>query len=59
MSDYTISWGYIVSRMESLYGIKPDDEERFSFGEIERNIQYIWQEFFEIKYKEEFGERSE
>lgn len=27
MSDYCISWGYIVSRMESLYGIKPDDDE--------------------------------
>jgi hypothetical protein len=41
--------------MESLYGLKPDDEKRFSFGEIERYIQYIWQEFFEIKYREEFG----
>lgn len=59
MSDYTISWGYIVSRMESLFGLKPDDEERFWFIEIERHVAYIWQEYFEMKYREEFCERSE
>lgn len=53
-NDYTITWGYIVSRMESLYGIKPDDEERVAFGDIEKRINYIWQEYFEIKYKGEF-----
>lgn len=59
MIDYTITWGYIVSRMESLYGLKPDDEERFSMWDFERRIAYIWQEYFEIKYKEEFGARME
>lgn len=55
MSDYCISWGYIVSRMESLYGISPDDEEKVAFGEIEKRMAYIWQEYFEMLYREEFG----
>lgn len=59
MIDYSISWGYIVSRMESLYGISPDDEEKVAFGEIEKHIAYIWQEYFEMLYKEEFGEKIE
>lgn len=53
--DYSISWGYIVARMQSLYGINPDSEEKVSFGEIERHINYIWQEYFEILYNDEFG----
>ena len=59
MSDYSISWGYIVSRMESLYGIKPDSEEKVAYGDIERHMNYIWQEYFEILYKEEFGTKME
>lgn len=53
--DYTISWSYIVNRMESLYGISPDSEEKYSFGELEKHINYIWHEYFEILYNEEFG----
>lgn len=59
MSDYTITWGYIVSRMESLFGFKPDDESRISFGEVERFINAIWKEYFEIRYNEEFGAKAE
>lgn len=55
MTDYSITWGYIVSRMESLYGISPDSEEKVAFGEIEKNMAYIWQEYFEMRYREEFG----
>lgn len=54
-SDYSITWGYIVSRMQSLYGINPDDEERVAFGDIEKRINYIWQEYFEIKHNGEFN----
>lgn len=59
MSDYSISWGYIVSRMESLYGISPDNEEKVAYGDIERRMNYIWQEYFEILYWEEFGTKTE
>ncbi len=53
--DYSISWAYIVSRMESLFGISPDNEEKVAFGEIEKHLNYIWQEYFEILYNYEFG----
>ena len=56
--DYSISWAYIVQRMQSLYGISPDNEDLVAFGDIERHINYIWQEYFEILYKREFGTRS-
>ena len=59
MIDYSISWGYIVSRMESLYGIGPDSEEKVAYGNIERRMNYIWQEYFEMLYKEEFGAEME
>lgn len=59
MIDYSISWGYIVSRMESLYGIEPDSEEKVAYGDIERRINYIWQEYFEMLYKQEFGTKIE
>jgi len=57
MSDYSISWAYIVSRMESLYGIAPDNEEKVAYGDIERRMNYIWQEYFEILYNDEFGSK--
>lgn len=57
--DCTITWAYIVSRMESRYGFKPDNEERLSMGELERYIGDIWEEFIEIKYREEFEKDGE
>ena len=59
MSDYSVSWGYIVSRMESLYGISSDDDNRVAYGDIERRMNYIWQEYFEMLYEKEFSERGE
>lgn len=53
LTDYTIAWAYIVSRMESRYGFAPDNEEHLSFGEIERYLSDIWTEFFEVRYAEE------
>lgn len=58
-SDYSISWGYIVSRMESLYGIPPNSEDKVAYCEIERKLNAIWQEYFEILYAEEFGMKGE
>lgn len=58
MTDFLMSWGYIVSRMESLYGISPDNEEKVAFGDIERRMNYIWQEYFEMIYKEKFGGKT-
>lgn len=59
MTDYSITWGYIVSRMESLYGISHDNEEKVAFGEIEKNMAYIWQEYFEMRYREECGAKMD
>ena len=59
MSDYSITWAYIVSRMESRYGFAPDNEERLSFGEIERYLSDIWTEFFEVRYAEEMETKNE
>lgn len=51
--DYLITWSYLVSRMESKYGFAPDNEEKMSFGELEKYLRSIWAEFFEIKHGEE------
>lgn len=51
MSDYSISWGYIVSRMESLYGVEPNDEEKVAYCDITRHLDYIWQEYYKILYE--------
>lgn len=59
MIDYSITWAYIVSRMESLYGITPNNEDEVAFWEIEKCLQNIWNEFFEIKYKEEQKSKNE
>lgn len=53
MGDYSISWGYIVSRMEFIYGVKPNDEVKMAYCDIIRRLDYIWQEYFEMLYKSE------
>ena len=55
--DYCITWSYIVSRMQSKFGFSPDNEEKLSFGEIEKYIYDIWVEFFEILYKKEMEQK--
>ena len=59
MTDYSISWGYIVARMKSLYGISSDDDNRVPYGDIEKRMNYIWQEYFEMLYEKEFGGKGE
>ena len=53
MIDYSISWGYIVARMKSLYGISPDDDNPVAYGDIEKRMNHIWREYFEILYEKE------
>lgn len=55
MSDYSISWGYIVSRMESLYGVEPDNEEKIAYCDITRRLDYIWQEYFNMLFERDMN----
>ena len=48
MTDYSITWGYIVERMKTRYGIRVDSTERFSMGEIEAYLEDIWSEFVDM-----------
>lgn len=41
--DYSITWEFVIRKMEEVYGIKPDSELRLSLGEILRRINYIWE----------------
>lgn len=54
--DYSITWSYIVKKMEELYGIPPDSEELFSMGELNAYIDYIWGKFIAAK-NEEFAKK--
>jgi len=51
--DYSISWQYIVNRMEQKYGIKPDSTEKYSYGDIRHYMDGIWDEYFEMLYEHE------
>lgn len=51
--DYTISWGYIVKRMQEKFGVAPDDFVRVSYAEIRGMIEQIWTEYFLKIYKDD------
>ncbi len=51
--DYSITWRYIVDEMESRYGINPNDEENYAFGEIISLLNEIWKDYFLTLYKAE------
>lgn len=53
MDDYSITWKFIVDKMEERFGIAPDSTEKFSMGEIELRLEEIWTEFFETGGDEE------
>ena len=55
MSDYSISWAYIVSKMEERYGMPPDNEEKMAFGDIEKYLSEIWSEYVDIKDHDDFA----
>ena len=51
--DYTITWNYICSKMEQMFGIKTDSCQKFSMGEIHKYINCIWDEYYkEVKNNE-------
>lgn len=49
--DYSISWNYIVSRMETRFLIDPTSMKEYSFWDIVNRIDSIWQEYKELKGK--------
>ena len=46
-SDCSITWGYIVNKMEKKFGIAPDSNAKYSMGEIDKMIETIWLEFID------------
>lgn len=45
--DCSISWNYIVRKMEEVFGVKPDSDIKYSYAEIETRMNYIWSEFID------------
>ena len=58
VDDYRITWDYIVDRMESKYGFKPDNEEKCSFGELMKYLSDIWEEYVDILNKDKESETT-
>lgn len=46
--NYSITWAYIVSRMESLFGIKPNCNEEMSFRELIKYQTVIFDEYYDL-----------
>lgn len=42
--SHTLTWGYIVQKLEEKYGIRLDSDERFSFKEITLYIEDLYDE---------------
>ena len=53
LSNYCITWGYIVEQMKTKYGYSPESTEQMSLGEIELYIDAIWEDFVEKKEREQ------
>ncbi len=51
--DYSITWGYVVQKMNEKYGICVESNEKFSFGELMLYMNRIWDDFFIAKFEEE------
>ncbi len=45
MNDSCITWKYICDEMDNRFGIDPKSDEKFSFGEIERYLEAIWEDY--------------
>ena len=52
---HTLTWGYIVQKLEERYGIRLDSDERFSFKEITLYIEDLYDE---MKKEEQEDERQ-
>lgn len=61
MSDYCITWKYIVDKMSERFNIQPDNEERYEMWYFEKRLELIWEEHFNDLYEKEFNlkERNE
>lgn len=61
MSDYCITWKYIVDKMSERFNIQPDNEEYHEMWYFERKLKIIWGEYFDNLYEKEFNlkERNE
>lgn len=61
MSDYCITWKYIVDKMSERFNIQPDNEERYEMWYFEKRLELIWEEYFDELYEKEFNlkERNE
>ena len=53
VTDYSITWKYIVEQMDKKFGIPFNSKELFAMGEIEAYIKKIWNDFFNEKLKNE------
>ncbi len=53
MTDYSITWGYIVSVMREKFGIAPDSDEKFAYGDLSRKLNQIWSDYFDELYERE------
>lgn len=45
--NYTITWQYIVEKMEEKYNISPKSIQPFAYGELTRCLDKIWSEYFQ------------
>lgn len=54
MSDYCITWKYIVDKMSERFDILPDDEEPHAMWYFEQRLEKIWEEYFDNLYEKEF-----
>ena len=61
MSDYCITWKYIIDKMSERFNIRPDNEEYHEMWYFERKLEIIWEEYFDNLYEKEFNlkERNE
>lgn len=52
-NDYSITWAYIVKKMEEEYDIGPKSERLFAFADLVRYMNYIWGDYCNEKYEKE------
>ena len=45
MNGFSISWSYIVQKMEEKFGITPNSHVKYSFYEIKSFLNDIWDQY--------------
>ena len=51
MTDFQITWGYIVKQMEERFQMPPDSDEPMSMAKIEARLDTIWLEWYKMRNK--------